>query len=201
MSNNIINSQESHLQRENAKWSRDEEIELIKNIAGGSSCSELVTKMQRKENALNLRLKKIIYEYIQKGKGISELSKYLNLSEDVINQHYYSYKDRIDKSNKNNGELDKSYNQNTQILTHPLNSDNSIIHNQVNHKHVGGQINNIVELATQTKFNNINKLEEENKIMKTIIENNSLKKNIKEMFVKKKLSSSEKRVLKQLFKK
>ena len=46
------------------RWTREEEGKLLKLIASGKTCKELTGGFNRSENALELRLKKIIYDNI-----------------------------------------------------------------------------------------------------------------------------------------
>ena len=80
-----------------SRWTQEQELELIKKISNGVSFEEIATKMERSESAIELRLKKIIYECVMGGKNFESLSKILNLSDDKLRQYFYSYKDFHEK--------------------------------------------------------------------------------------------------------
>ena len=191
-----INDQKIRLNRENAKWSREEEMQLIRNIAGGKSMQEIESIMQRKENALDLRLKKIIYDYVQKGKGIDDLSKYLKIPTDKLNQHYYSYKDMQDKKNVTENKTNEVniLNESKSVSINNILDDININNN--NNNIIGGNI--IPDNKSDILYD---KIEEENKLMKMIVENNGLRREIKELFIQNKLSKIEKQLLKKHLKK
>ena len=66
------------------KWTAEEEIKLVNDISKGKTFSDLKDQYNRTELALELRLKKIIYENINAGKTASSLAKSLKLQEDKI---------------------------------------------------------------------------------------------------------------------
>ena len=133
----------------NNRWTNEEESKLLKSISSGKTCKELCGGFNRSENALELRLKKIIFENISNGKPADRISTLLNMPKDKIMQHYYSYKDYIDKqTNKtqNGGEI------------------NNINLNEMKINNINGGNNN-----------NLENLEIQNKKMKLLIENYILK--------------------------
>ena len=83
----------------NNRWTREEESNLLKNIQSGKTYAELAGGFNRSENALEMRVKKIIYENITSGKTPSKISELLNISSDKIMQYYYSYKEHLEKEN------------------------------------------------------------------------------------------------------
>ncbi len=156
----------------NNRWTVQEESKLLKLLATGKTCKELSGGFNRSENALELRVKKIIYENITKGKEPDRIAVLLNYPKDKVMQYYYSYKDYIGKQqggntgsddNKVNKEINKevdkfgqleNMNNETQVKTQFVKHTN---HNLMN----GG--------------NKIESLENQNKHMKLIIENYILK--------------------------
>jgi hypothetical protein len=52
------------------RWTREEEASLIKDISSGRRFNELIPKYNRTELALEMRLKKIVYENIIGGRQI-----------------------------------------------------------------------------------------------------------------------------------
>jgi len=140
----------------NNRWTTEEESKLLKSISSGKTCKELCGGFNRSENALELRLKKIIFENISNGKPADRISTLLNMPKDKIMQHYYSYKDYIDKQtnkNQSGGDINVSDKINKNIKFNEINNING-----------GNNINN-----------NLENLEIQNKKMKLLIENYILK--------------------------
>ena len=81
----------------NTRWTLEEEKKLIKTIKNGQSLDKLAKELDRSENALELRIKKIIYDTIAEKKPIASICKTLNLTEDKVKQYFYSYKEMMDK--------------------------------------------------------------------------------------------------------
>ena len=86
----------------NNRWTIEEESKLLKLIASGKTYKELSGGFNRSENALELRIKKIIFENISNGKSADRVSSLLNMPKDKIMQYYYAYKDYINKQDNNN---------------------------------------------------------------------------------------------------
>ena len=166
----------------NARWTLEEESKLLKLIASGKTCKELTGGFNRSENALELRLKKIIYDNINNNKSVEKISNLLHLNKDIVMQHYYSYKDYTEK--QKGGNLENPGDNNVNISSTKINSDTKInkLHNLTN------QMNNINGNTNINTNNNTNKnmiggntsgrihiLEEQNRKMKLILENYVLK--------------------------
>ncbi len=83
----------------NNRWTREEESKLLKLVADGKSYTELAGGFNRSENALEMRVKKIIYENIAAGKTPSKISELMNIDADKVMQYYYSYKDHVSREN------------------------------------------------------------------------------------------------------
>lgn len=130
-----------------SRWTRDEELELIKDISNQITLDKLTLKHNRTESALELRLKKIIYENALSGKSLESIAKLLNLPEDKTRQYFYSYKDFKEK---HTGLIDE--------FVLPINNIN---------KQSAGSNN----LKIESK---LKKLKMENKILKIIVENKEL---------------------------
>ena len=79
------------------RWTIQEESQLLKFIASGKTAKELAGGFNRSENALELRIKKIIYENISNNKSINKIAELLHMQKDIVMQHYYSYKDYVEK--------------------------------------------------------------------------------------------------------
>jgi hypothetical protein len=52
----------------NTRWTLEEEKKLVKNIKNKESLESLAKKLNRTENALELRIKKIIYDTVAEKK-------------------------------------------------------------------------------------------------------------------------------------
>ena len=142
----------------NNRWSKEEESKLLKLIASGKTYIELAGGFNRSENALEMRVKKIIYENITAGKTPSKISELLNIQSDKVMQYYYSYKEHLERENSNNK---ISTNDNKMSML-----DNNIpIHN-------GG--NNQIQIKTD-KADKIDKLRLQNEKLKLLLENYMLK--------------------------
>lgn len=79
------------------RWSHEEELELIRNISVGGSTSAHATKHSRSESAVDLRLKKIIYENVVSGRPMEQVARLLNFPIDTVRQYFYSYKEFTEK--------------------------------------------------------------------------------------------------------
>jgi len=141
----------------NNRWTNEEESKLLKSISSGKTCKELCGGFNRSENALELRLKKIIFENISNGKPADRISTLLNMPKDKIMQHYYSYKDYIDK------QTNKTQNGGENNVSDKINKN---INNINNINNISGGNNNL---------ENLENLEIQNKKMKLLIENYILK--------------------------
>jgi len=141
----------------NKRWEKDEEAMLLKGIASGKSINDISTELQRGGNAIQLRLKKIIYDNVNANKSIADISKVLNMPKEKITQYYYAYKEHQEKQEK----IKEIKNQNLTGGDLKLN------------------INPIVDPNVKaTGGSKIDELEEQNRKMKLIIENHLLKKRI-----------------------
>jgi hypothetical protein len=144
----------------NNRWSKEEESKLLKLVASGKTYAELVGGFNRSENALEMRVKKIIYENMTGGKSPSKISELLNIGSDKVMQYYYSYKEHLDRENRNNmegGSINKMATlENNKMTT----LDNIPTHN-------GG--NNTI------KIDKIDKLRLQNEKLKLLLDNYMLK--------------------------
>lgn len=135
----------------NNRWTVEEESKLLKLLASGKTCKDLTGGFNRSENALELRLKKIIYENITKGKEPERIATLLNYPKDKVMQYYYSYKDYITKQQHLQKGGDDKISQLEKINNDSISKPNI----------VGG--------------NRLESIETQNKHMKLLIENYILK--------------------------
>ena len=190
-------------------WTAEEEINFFKGIAKKESMDQLSKKHDRTPSALELRLKKIIYDNIQSG-GATEnsLSKLLNMDVDKIRQYNYEYKGFIEKKDSigvsNNQTQSISLNKNNTsvqsklIVEPPTKMKNIEVHNGGS-KDKKNTSNFVDEGTTQQKFiSKIKQLKRENKIMREIVDNSELRKKINKMIREGKLDKKYKKVIKKL---
>jgi DNA-binding CsgD family transcriptional regulator len=142
----------------NNRWSKDEESKLLKYIQSGKTFAEISGEFNRSENALEMRLKKIIYENIQAGKSPSKISELLNINTEKIMQYNYSYKEHLERENK----LNQFSNKENNIKSDKI----SRLENFNKEKQVGGTISN---------DNKLDKLKIQNEKLKLLLENYILK--------------------------
>jgi len=188
------------------KWTAEEEIKLVNDISKGKTFSELKDQYNRTELALELRLKKIIYENINAGKTAISLAKSLKLQEDKINQMFYAYKDYLDKQGKpttnitipetkiiNKSKVTDVVNEVIdKIAENKININPTTNNNDKNKKdeHKDERIKKIEKIA--------NKLEAENKLLKAIVDNRLLKDEINKLNKKGEIDKKTKKILKKL---
>lgn len=147
----------------NNRWTLEEESKLLKLIASGKSYKEFSGGFNRSENALELRVKKIIYENISNKKSVSKISELLNMPSEKVMQYYYSYKDHLERESKIKN-IEQSGGNNTEKIN--ISKFDNINKFDNNNKQEGG--NNM-------SLNKIEKLELENKKIKLLLENYLLK--------------------------
>ncbi len=171
------------------RWTKEEETSLIKDIHGGYRCKDLITKYGRTELALDMRLKKIIYENIVGGRQPPHLAKALRLPEDVINQYYYSYKEHLSRQDKppaSQQELPKS---------------NDPVQDAIDKIDGGLGMPDVPPIKIQsggTKMNRMESLEKENRMLKAIIENKDLRDRLNKLAKKGELDNKTKKMIKLL---
>ena len=150
----------------NNRWTPAEEGKLLKFIASGKTCKELSGGFNRSENALELRLKKIIYDNINNKKPIDKISELLHMNKDIIMQYYYSYKDYVEKQQQR-GDVNDN-NQDIKSINNGI--SDSKIDKLNNNTQLGGN-----RLDRLNRSDRLDRLEEQNKKMKLILENYMLK--------------------------
>ena len=169
-------------------WTKDEEIKLLKEIADKKSISELAKIHDRSENAIELRLKKLIYDNIVGGKSKSSLAKLLNIEPDKIKQYYYEYKGFIEKKGMT---VDK---EKLSDIEHKLDKD---ISREKSKKSEKSDKSNKSKKEEKIK-DRLRKLEKENKVMKEILDNIGMKKKIDKLIDHGFLNSKIKSIIKKI---
>jgi hypothetical protein len=179
----------------NNRWTVQEESKLLKLLASGKTCKDLTGGFNRSENALELRVKKIIYENITKGKEPERIATLLNYPKDKVMQYYYSYKDYIGK--QSGGDINNNNNSN--------NNNNNNNNNNINNDVKSDKITQLEKINTNqeskpniTGGNKIDSIETQNKHIKLLIENYILKQKLAKL-LKTKNNNLYKESIKTLF--
>ena len=167
-------------------WDRNEEKEFIKQIGEGRSMADIAIKHGRTETAMELRLKKIIYDNVEKGFTSDKLSKIIKLPVDKINQYYYEYKGFIEKKDKNKVTKEQKLNEDAVFKENGIRNFDKISEKQdlkvSTMNIVGGNISDTNRNEVNNKMNDkIAILEKENKIIKEIVDNINMKHKINKL--------------------
>lgn len=167
-----------------SKWTKEEELDLIKDIANGLQIEHIAIKRNRSNSAIELRLKKIIYENIIAGRSAEIMSKKINMPIDKIKQYFYSYKDFKEKhSDKIEDKINLKINKSDFFHDHKNQHDSSTVFTKLHHeiekikentneKH--SNLNYNKKLKSTDLENKIKQLELENKLINLIVENKQL---------------------------
>jgi|SaaInlStandDraft_4_1057021.scaffolds.fasta_scaffold02174_6 DNA-binding transcriptional ArsR family regulator len=186
------------------KWNKDEELQVIKAISNGKSINEISEIHSRSPSAIELRLKKIIYEnYAIEKRSFKDLSKLLKLDTDKIAQYYYSYKDFREKHTQGNKHLDHD-------ITIEHDERNELNALNAHTGQLGGSRTNEFKLNEQiddafkepnplSKIEHkLKRLEIENRILKLVVENKDLTQQLNSLIKEGKVSPSIKKLIKML---
>lgn len=142
------------------RWNKEEEKNLLKDISKGKSFNDLKEKYNRSSNGLELRLKKIIYEFAIKNNSVSKMSKTLNIDENKLVEYYYNYKEFLEKNGKEtvNINLQCGGKDNLDKLKKKLkklDDENKLIKKLINNKNIKSFIKKYNEKTTNKEINNI----------------------------------------------
>ena len=193
----------------NTRRTLEEEKKLIKDVKNGLDISSLAKELNRSENALELRIKKIIYDSIAGSKSINVISRSLNLPEDKVKQYFYSYKDMMEKKGKNTVDIVENNNNNnnkkddvlSNIKLHVNEKKDSKGGSRKEHKrdsrkeHKGGSKK---ENSKEHSRIDLDKLKRQNDKMETILKNVQLKNEIKKALKTNKLDKDEIKIVKDV---
>jgi hypothetical protein len=204
----------------NTRWTLEEEKKLIREVKNGSALSGLSKELNRSENALELRIKKIIYDSIAGNKSINSISRSLNLPEEKVKQYFYSYKDMMEKTGKKTIDIDKKNdidkNKETDILSNinlqmHINENNKEKKNNKGDKdekeHKGGSRKEHKRNSKKDHHKDrhkdhrqidLDKLKRQNDKMETILKNIQLKNEIKKALKTNKLDKREIKIVKDV---
>ena len=183
-----------------SRWTHEEELNLIKDISSGATLDSLATKHNRSISAMELRLKKIIYENASTGKSLDSISKLLNIPEDKVRQYFYSYKEFREK---HTGLIDdiiptiKSSSNHQSKFSGSKGSDNRSSGSKGSDNQSGGSKGSSSNKLDKIK-SKLRKMEEENRIIKLIIENKELTHKLNKLIKDGKLDEGVKNLIKVL---
>ena len=186
-----------------SRWTKEEELEFIKGVADGKSMDELSQVHDRTSTALELRLKKIIYDNMSKGKNAEGLARNLHIHKDKVLQYYFSYIDFREKNGKEvkrvnvDSSLKKSqyggHHKSHRSRKHKKEKSRSRSRSRtINVKHhsggsVSGKISSRVE-----------ELEKQNKLLDTIIKNNQMKSHVRKLYREDKLDKNMRKIVRRM---
>jgi hypothetical protein len=170
----------------NNRWTFQEESQLIKSVATGKTYKELSGGFNRSENALELRVKKIVYENISNNKPADKIAQLLNMPKDKVMQYFYSYKDHLERQSGGNNSasannisananniLSDNNQSKLNMLNNRVNTNNQV--NIDNNKSMVGGNNMSAGNNNIIGGNKLSKLEYQNRKMKLLLENYALK--------------------------
>lgn len=189
----------------NTRWTLDEEKLLIKTIKSGESLEKLAKELDRSENALELRIKKIIYDNIAAEKPISTLSRNLNMPSDKIKQYFYSYKDMMDKKGKTTVDIKEDIHSNNNKSDRGDRGergdkpDNNVLSNI--QRHVNKETDREKEKERdkhKDKQKEITKIKMQNEKIETILKNIELKMELKKAIKGNKLDKHQLKIFKDV---
>jgi hypothetical protein len=182
----------------NTRWTLDEEKLLIRTIKSGESLEKLSKELDRSENALELRVKKIIYDNIAANKPISSLSRNFNLPTDKIKQYFYSYKDMMDKKGKTTVDINENNEDNKDNKDNKDNRDNILSNIE---RHVNKETDKERDKHNdkhKDKQKEISKIKMQNEKMETILKNIELKTELKKAIKANKLDKHQLKMFKDV---
>ena len=190
-----------------SRWTKEEELEFIKGVAGGKSMDELSQVHDRTSTALELRLKKIVYDNMIKGKNAEGLARNLHIHKDKVLQYYFAYIDFREKNGKDVKRINVDTSSKKSQHGGHRKSHNSSKHKKEKSRsksrsksksktidikhHSGGNINEKIS-------NKIGELEKQNKLLDTIIKNNQMKSRVKKLYKEDKLDSTMRKMVKKM---
>jgi len=184
----------------NARWTLEEEKKLISAVKKGGSLEIMAKEFGRSENALELRIKKIIYDTVAENKPIDLIAKSLKITEDKTKQYFYSYKEMLEKKGKKTIDLiqnegsqkgsekgsQKGSDKGSKNLSKKESQKGSEkgsknLSKNLSHKN-SNKLNNKVNLErNKPQYIDINKIKKQNEYMMIILKHIELKKEINKL--------------------
>lgn len=149
----------------NKRWDSAEKIQLMKLYSQGRTYEDIASLLNRSPNAVKLRVESIVYDNLSKGKDMGLLVKTLNKSPDMIKQLYYSHK----SFKESRGE---------EVSNIEFGKYDSMIGGKTQPKVLHGGMDRRIE-----------RIEKENKVLRGIIENYKMKRQIRKLYANGKLDN------------
>lgn len=191
----------------NQRWTSDEEFKLITLYSNNKDIKNISNQLNRSESAVQMRLEKIIFDNVAKGKTAGSLAKTLKTDEGNVTQMFYTHKSFKQKGGENVdgiiiNTVNPSNNHTNQTnQTNQVNQINNETKNQlslIDNKSINTNTN-----ITSTKQkggveNRLNAIENENKLLKAIIDNHNLRKEIAKLYKQNKLDKNSKKLYKHV---
>lgn len=174
----------------NAKWTLEEEKKLIKAVKNGDSLEIMAKEFGRSENALELRIKKIIYDTVAEKKSIESIANSLKFTTEKTKQYFYSYKDMLEKNGKKTIDL---------IQEGGAKKDSKKDSKKDKKDNKSKLERNKVESKKKPQSIDIDRIKKQNEHMTIILKHIELKKEIKKLLSDGKIDGKLKLTLKQLF--
>jgi hypothetical protein len=193
------------------RWSSSDKLNLIKQYASGSSLDEIGKNLNRSPNAIKLRLESIVYENLTNNKSTKLLQKMLNTDDDTIKQLYYSHKSFLQGRGKDviDVKFDDTYMESA--VDKMLSTDNnklndrgdilkprSIQQRSKKSEHYESSSNEKNDKLAKTS-KNLKRIQEENKVLDEIVKNYTLRNQIKQLYIDKKLDERTLAIYESLF--
>ena len=170
------------------RWTSKEELKFIKGVSRGKTFEQLSLKHDRSVSALELRLKKIIFDSINKKISANEISRMLNIPVDKVNQYYYSYTDFLESKGQLQQQAKKTKTE-TKTKSESENKREREKEKQKQKQRVKK------DDSIQVKL-----LKQENKLYKKLLSDVTVKKYLNKMYKNKKLNPQSRKILEALIK-
>lgn len=178
----------------NAKWTLEEEKKLIKAVKNGDSLEIMAKEFGRSENALELRIKKIIYDTVAEKKSIESIANSLKFTNEKTKQYFYSYKDMLEKNGKKTIDLIQeggAKKDSKKDSRKDYRKDKKDIKSNLER--------NKLDSKKKPQYIDIDRIKKQNEHMTIILKHIELKKEIKKLLSDGKIDGKLKLTLKQLF--
>lgn len=187
------------------RWKLKDEIELMRQYAGGKTYEDISKNIDRSPNAIKLRLESIVYKNLVKDNPVSILviSEMLHTDADTIMQLYYSHKSfkqgkgeevkDIVFEGVGNSNGTKDTNRTDILVSGMLGNNRNSGNGDLTRHRITGQkkINNnnlyggahISDTYMHNAKKNLLGIEKENRVLEEIIKNYRMKRQVKKLYV------------------
>jgi hypothetical protein len=173
---------------------------------------DLSSEHNRSTSALELRLKKIVYDNITEGIKADKLADKLNLSTDKIMQYHFSYKDFLEKQGKDIKDIkltgiSESHNSSaaqsggsSHKKKYKKSKSKSKKHKNKNKmkRSSGSSKGGAVIERKDSVDNKIDQMEKQNILLEAIIKNNDMKEKVRKLYKNNKLDRKTRKMVRRL---